>query len=52
MKCRADFTRTFAMPELWWSGYCRNSNGFFGCEDSNDGGGSLSGIRRLGLTPL
>ncbi|SPO06915.1 uncharacterized protein DNG_09609 [Cephalotrichum gorgonifer] len=44
-KCRAAFTQTFTIPDIWWSEYCRNSNGYFGCEDSTDIGGTLSGTR-------
>ncbi|ORY63936.1 uncharacterized protein BCR38DRAFT_457755 [Pseudomassariella vexata] len=34
-RCRQDFIDAFGMPELWWSDYCRNSNGYFGCETSD-----------------
>jgi hypothetical protein len=35
-RCRVYFTRAFAMPKSWWAEYCRNSNGYFGCEYMTD----------------
>ncbi|KAH7118567.1 hypothetical protein B0J13DRAFT_569391 [Dactylonectria estremocensis] len=40
--CRDAFTKTFRMPEMWWTTYSRKSNGYFGCETiSDDLGGIL-----------
>ncbi|KAF7558201.1 hypothetical protein G7Z17_g11 [Cylindrodendrum hubeiense] len=34
--CRKAFTETFRMPALWWTTFCRKSNGYFGCETTSD----------------
>ncbi|CAF3616058.1 hypothetical protein SNK03_003900 [Fusarium graminearum] len=39
--CRKCFTDEFLMPELWWSGYSRRSNGYFGSETFRDDEGEL-----------
>ncbi|RMZ75711.1 hypothetical protein DV738_g5333, partial [Chaetothyriales sp. CBS 135597] len=43
--CKADFTSAFAIPRLWWEEYCRKANGYFGCLDTVDEHGAMSGIR-------
>ncbi|KAH7146749.1 hypothetical protein B0J13DRAFT_524497 [Dactylonectria estremocensis] len=39
--CRDAFANTFRMPKLWWTAYCRNSNGYFGCQTTSDENGSI-----------
>ncbi|OJJ50609.1 hypothetical protein ASPZODRAFT_126502 [Penicilliopsis zonata CBS 506.65] len=34
--CRQLFTDKFQMPELWWTDWCKRSNGYFGCEEMVD----------------
>ncbi|KAK3369571.1 hypothetical protein B0T24DRAFT_651094 [Lasiosphaeria ovina] len=43
--CQASFTHVLALPHLWWADYCRDANGYFGCEDAAAEDGSVSGIR-------
>ncbi|KAF3771368.1 hypothetical protein M406DRAFT_230562, partial [Cryphonectria parasitica EP155] len=33
---RRSLTEAFSIPELWWSAYRRNLNGYFGCEVTQD----------------
>ncbi|KAH7131009.1 hypothetical protein EDB81DRAFT_129965 [Dactylonectria macrodidyma] len=42
--CRDAFTKSFRMPELWWTAYSRKSNGYFGCETISDDLGGISAI--------
>ncbi|KAH8664804.1 hypothetical protein BGZ61DRAFT_431514 [Ilyonectria robusta] len=42
--CRLAFAQTFRMPELWWTTYCRKSNGYFGCETASGDDGSIAEI--------
>ncbi|KAF4460167.1 hypothetical protein FALBO_13064 [Fusarium albosuccineum] len=42
--CRRYFTREFRMPELWWTIYSRNSNGYFGSETFRDEEGSITAV--------
>ncbi|KAF2258378.1 hypothetical protein CC78DRAFT_478929, partial [Lojkania enalia] len=32
LRCRSYFTDTFKIPPLWWSGWMRRSNGYFGTD--------------------
>ncbi|KAH8585403.1 hypothetical protein B0O99DRAFT_657316 [Bisporella sp. PMI_857] len=43
-RCRSYFTQAFQIPKLWWTASCRNSNGYFGCEDTIDGQGNMTGL--------
>ncbi|KAF5656570.1 hypothetical protein FHETE_10938 [Fusarium heterosporum] len=40
--CRTVFSHEFRMPELFWSGYSRRSNGYFGTETFRDDEGNIS----------
>ena len=40
------------MPSLWWSEYCRNSNGYFGCEESVTEDGVISAVRKTPGLPV
>ncbi len=42
-RCRRAFMEMFKMPELWWSRWCKRSNGYFGCEDTTDEQGNFDG---------
>ncbi|OCK80315.1 hypothetical protein K432DRAFT_425842 [Lepidopterella palustris CBS 459.81] len=42
-RCRQLFTEAFKVPEMWWSRWCRRSNGYFGCEDTTDEQGDFDG---------
>lgn len=44
--CRKCFTDEFLMPELWWSGYSRRSNGYFGSETFRDDEGELLALSK------
>ena len=35
-RCWRAFRDTFRIPELWWTTYCKNSNGYIGCEHLRD----------------
>ncbi|KAL0939531.1 uncharacterized protein CTRU02_206141 [Colletotrichum truncatum] len=43
-RCRAQFTATFGIPDLWWKGYCKGANGFFGQEMIMDDEGNTTGL--------
>jgi hypothetical protein len=38
--------KAFAIPDLWWTVYCHNSNGYLGCEYNTDEEGKVLGISR------
>ncbi|KAI1651542.1 uncharacterized protein F4817DRAFT_324866 [Daldinia loculata] len=38
LSCRNSFTKTFSIPQIWWSDYCRNSNGYLGSDISRHNG--------------
>lgn len=42
--CRESHSVAFEIPELWWAAYCRNSNGYFGCEDTTGEQGNVIGF--------
>ncbi|KAH7193832.1 uncharacterized protein B0J16DRAFT_412397 [Fusarium flagelliforme] len=42
--CRKYFTDEFLMPELWWAGYSRRSNGYFGSETFRDDNGEIASL--------
>ncbi|KAJ5085299.1 hypothetical protein N7532_010070, partial [Penicillium argentinense] len=46
--CRGVFINTFCMPEKWWSNYLQNSNGYFGCEATQDTD-TVTGINTWGF---
>ncbi|KAI1635585.1 hypothetical protein F4809DRAFT_642332 [Biscogniauxia mediterranea] len=35
-RCLASFRDTLCMPDLWWTDYCENSNGYFGSEEKKN----------------
>ncbi|KAK6849481.1 hypothetical protein PG995_013314 [Apiospora arundinis] len=41
-RCRRTFQQAFGMPDVWWTDYCKNANGYFGCDTKRDSGGHLS----------
>ncbi|KAI1467641.1 uncharacterized protein F4812DRAFT_430290 [Daldinia caldariorum] len=38
LACRNSLTRAFCIPEIWWSDYCRNSNGYLGSDITRQNG--------------
>lgn len=44
--CRQYFTDEFRMPELYWSGYSRRSNGYFGSETFRDENGDIESLSK------
>ncbi|KAI0110212.1 hypothetical protein F4814DRAFT_426228 [Daldinia grandis] len=38
ISCRNSFTKAFSIPQIWWSDYCRNSNGYLGSDISRHNG--------------
>ncbi|KAK7417092.1 hypothetical protein QQZ08_011751 [Neonectria magnoliae] len=49
--CKHSFTNAFHMPQLWWTPYSRNSNGYFGCETERDDNGNTASLRRANWYP-
>ncbi|KAH6682793.1 hypothetical protein B0J14DRAFT_132248 [Halenospora varia] len=41
--CRKSFEDIFKIPDLWWSNWCKRSNGYFGVEDTTDAQGQVDG---------
>ncbi|KAI1140090.1 hypothetical protein F5Y05DRAFT_411151 [Hypoxylon sp. FL0543] len=35
--CRSSLTEAFRIPQIWWSNFCRNSNGYVGSQATRDG---------------
>ncbi|KAJ3939352.1 uncharacterized protein N0V96_010800 [Colletotrichum fioriniae] len=42
--CREKYAKAFLIPDLWWKRYCRDSNGYFGCETKIDEDGNTAGL--------
>ncbi|KAK7419057.1 hypothetical protein QQX98_003559 [Neonectria punicea] len=42
--CHHSFTNAFHIPQLWWTPYSRNSNGYFGCETERDDDGNTTAL--------
>ncbi|KAK2034282.1 hypothetical protein LX32DRAFT_418482 [Colletotrichum zoysiae] len=42
--CRRHFAETFAIPDLWWKRYCRDSNGHFGYQTTMDDEGKTAAL--------
>ena len=40
---RFDLSNSYAIPQVFWTPLCRNSNGFFGCKTSYDIDGNIEG---------
>jgi len=40
--CRSQLASLFRLPDLFWSEYCKRSNGYFGCENVYGSGGLSS----------
>jgi len=38
------------MPRLWWAGYCRDANGYFGCEDAQTNETKVPATPEVNLT--
>ncbi|KAI1418306.1 hypothetical protein F5Y13DRAFT_183949 [Hypoxylon sp. FL1857] len=36
--CQPSLTEAFCIPQIWWSDFCRNSNGYFGSEVTRNEG--------------
>ena len=43
LTCRRHFTEVFGISKVWWSPWCRRSNGYFGCEVTGGGDGGQKG---------
>ncbi|KAH8848032.1 hypothetical protein MCOR27_007928 [Pyricularia oryzae] len=43
-QCKKQLTAAFEMPEMWWEGHYRETNGYFGFETTYDNTGSSNGI--------
>lgn len=41
--CKKYFSNTFEMPDIWWTWFKRDLNGFFGAEETEDGAGIITG---------
>ncbi|KAF6838480.1 hypothetical protein CMUS01_04608 [Colletotrichum musicola] len=42
--CREQFSTAFTIPDLWWKGYCRTANGYFGVDTTVEDDGSVTGL--------
>ncbi|KAJ0285605.1 hypothetical protein COL940_003450 [Colletotrichum noveboracense] len=43
--CRKQFSSVFELPDLWWKGYCKGANAYFGHEVTVDDEGEETGLR-------
>ncbi|KAI8268832.1 hypothetical protein K4K58_004155 [Colletotrichum sp. SAR11_239] len=43
--CRKQFSSAFEIPDLWWKGYCKGANAYFGHEVTVDDEGEDTGLR-------
>ncbi|KAK1994297.1 hypothetical protein LX36DRAFT_584604 [Colletotrichum falcatum] len=50
--CKRHFTETFAIPDLWWKRYCRDSNGYFGYETTIDDDGNTTALNTWARFPV
>ncbi|KZL75680.1 hypothetical protein CT0861_05354, partial [Colletotrichum tofieldiae] len=50
--CREYFSETFAIPDLWWKRYCRDSNGYFGYETTLDDDGNTAALNTWARFPV
>ncbi|KXH50031.1 hypothetical protein CSIM01_07289 [Colletotrichum simmondsii] len=50
--CREKFAKAFMIPDLWWKRYCRDSNGYFGCETKIDEDGNTAGLTTWARFPV
>ncbi|KAK1968381.1 hypothetical protein LY78DRAFT_668367 [Colletotrichum sublineola] len=49
--CKQHFAETFAIPDLWWKRYCRDSNGYFGYETTVDDDGNTAALNTWARFP-
>lgn len=50
--CREKYAKAFLIPDLWWKRYCRDSNGYFGCETKIDEDGNTAGLTTWARFPV
>ena len=49
--CRTTLEKAFGLPQYWWSQYCQNSNGYFGCDEKTDSAGIPSLSKHISGSP-
>ncbi|EFQ31735.1 hypothetical protein CGRA01v4_04759 [Colletotrichum graminicola] len=50
--CKRHFAETFAIPDLWWKKYCRDSNGYFGYQTTIDDDGNTTALNTWARFPV
>ncbi|KAK2770759.1 hypothetical protein CKAH01_04266 [Colletotrichum kahawae] len=50
--CREQFSSAFGIPDLWWKGYCKGANAYFGHEVTVDDEGEDTGLNTWALFPI
>ncbi|KAK1843260.1 hypothetical protein CCHR01_14121 [Colletotrichum chrysophilum] len=50
--CRKQFSSVFEMPDLWWKGYCKGANAYFGHEVTVDDEGEETGLNTWARFPI
>ncbi|KAH9239325.1 hypothetical protein K456DRAFT_1861459 [Colletotrichum gloeosporioides 23] len=50
--CRKQFSSVFELPDLWWKGYCKGANAYFGHEVTVDDEGEETGLNTWARFPI
>ncbi|KAE9572432.1 hypothetical protein CGMCC3_g11448 [Colletotrichum fructicola] len=50
--CRKRFSSVFEIPDLWWKGYCKGANAYFGHEVTIDDEGEETGLNTWARFPI